>query len=253
MRHAVLFAAMLGLMACDNYADVTKTDTIEAYEVYITENPGTSNSFTAEIRLEELYLKKARTDKTLEAWDAYIARWPKGNHREAAMDEREVFLFAWAEARGTAAGWQTFIKEYPTAKRKRMSKAKAAMKATTFAEAHLTVGELVTTQINMAEDPEGPLNGSSYKFDVTYRGEGDLESMWFEARFLDKDGNAVESKSWPVVAPYVEYPVPVEEEKTVPMKSGETRTWDWWDSKLPEAFSGKVVLMPLRVRVAGQE
>jgi hypothetical protein len=253
MRLASIFLAFLFALGCDPYAEVARTDTIEAYEAYLADNPSGANAFTAEVRLEELYLQKARTEKSLESWDAYLKRWPKGIHIEAAMKEREEFLFSWAESRGDATSWKKFLDEYPTAQRRRMSKAKRAYKAASFAETNLDVSDLRVTKINLAEDPDGPLNGTSFAFDVTYKGDKPLVSMWFAGQFLDKQGKIIDTKEWPLVAPYVEYPVPVEEEKTVPMKSGETRTWDWWADALPEGFDGKVILQPIKVRLADEE
>jgi hypothetical protein len=241
---------LLSLWGCDDYSSVARTDTIEAYEAYLAGSPSETNAFRATVRLEELYLAQARQQKTLEAWDAYLERWPAGTHLETARKEREGYLFAWAQARGTSTAWQKYLDEYPKGPRKNHSKAEAAVAAVAFAERNLKVGELSVRQINLAEDPQGPLDGTAYSYEVTLAGDQVVESFWYELQFLDAQDHVLITKDWPLVAPYSEYPVPVEDEKTVPMKPGETRTWEWWSDGAPEGFSGKLRLMPTRVRLA---
>jgi hypothetical protein len=241
---------LLSLWACDDYSSVAKADTIEAYEAYLAGDPGETNAFRATVRLEELYLARARASKSLEDWDAYLARWPEGVHRETALKERESALFAWADSRATSAAWQKYVDEYPSAPRKNRVKAEAAVEAIAFAERWLKVSELSTRKINLAEDPAGPLNGTAYTYEVTLSGDKTLDAFWFELQYFGKDDQIVDRKAWPLVAPYGEYPVPVEDEKYVPMKPGETRTWEWWAEAEPEGFTGKLRLVPLRMRLA---
>ncbi len=64
------------MLACGtSFSEVQKTDSIEAYEAWIAENPGSPQMTLAEIRVEELYLEKAREDQTLEAYDIYLGKY----------------------------------------------------------------------------------------------------------------------------------------------------------------------------------
>jgi hypothetical protein len=243
----------LSLWACDDYGAAAKVDTIAAYETYLEDAPSGTKAFMATVRLEELYLDQARADKNLASWDAYLERWPKGVHVDAAKKEREVFLFNWAEARSNSAGWQKFLTEYPSAERRRRAKAKASLRATAFAEKYLKVSEVTSRKINLAEDPEGPLNGTEFSYQVTLAGDQELPSFWYELQFLGKDDVILDRKEWPLVASYAEYPVPVREEKTLPMKPGETRTWEWWSDGEPEGFTGNLRLTPRRMAVPKED
>jgi len=46
------------------------------------------------------------------------------------------------------------------------------------------------------------------------------------------------------------FPTPIEEEKKIPMASGETRTWEWTTGDLPDDWSGKVAVVPLKLTLA---
>ena len=109
---------LLLFLACGTpYSEVQKMDTIEAYEAWIAENAGSPQMTLAEIRLEELYLEKAREEKTLEAYDDYLSRYGEkgGELVNKATIEREEFLFDWAGDENTIDGWEKYIAEYPNA------------------------------------------------------------------------------------------------------------------------------------------
>jgi hypothetical protein len=247
---ALLIVALLALgVACDTYGEVLKTDTIEAYEVWLKENPTHSKTFEANIRLEELYLQRARTSGKLEDWDAYLKRWPEGRHRDAARTEREEHLFTWAKDEATSEAWERYLGEYTEGFAAHRNAAKAGLEASTYAR-QMTFGEVKTRQVNLAEDPTGPMDGTAFTVEVQNNGDKTLEAMWLRIHYLGADGASLGSREWPLVAPYVEYPVPVPDEQTVPMKPGEVRTWEWWTGDLPEGFSGKAKVVPVRLRYA---
>ncbi len=243
---AVLLPLLL-LLACDGFGDVQRADTIDGYETWLTENPGHTKAFEANIRLEELYLAKARESGTLDTWDEYLKRWPKGHHHEAALKEREGHLFAWAQWEANEAGWKRYLTEYAKGFPKHTAVARAGLKATAYAT-NLSITDVVARKINLAEDPEGPLDGMAFTSEITNNGDQTIEALWFVLHYLDEAGKSVGSRKWPVVAPYAEFPVPIEEERTVPMKPGETRTWEWWAGDFPKSYAGKTRLVPMRIR-----
>jgi hypothetical protein len=247
----IALLALLSLSACDDYDEVQRADDIATYEAWLKENPSHSKVFVANIRLEELYLEKARQEKTLAAWDAYLERWPKGRHHDKALEERESHLYDWAFQEGTKAAWQKWIDQYPKGFSKHRGVAKASLAATTYAE-KMTITEIKTRKVNLAEDPEGPLDGTEFAVEITNNGDDTLEAFVLRIHYLDAKGKSLGNRVWPLVGTSRDFKVPVEEEKKVPMKPGETRTWAWWTGDLPDGFS-KAVVHPARVRPVREE
>ncbi len=238
MKSLPLFLA-LTLVACgDNFADVQAKDTIEAYEEFLKNNPDTRFRMEAEDRLETLYLQKARKEG-LEGYDAYLERFPEGNQRETALEEREAYLFAWAEEQNTKEAWERFLDEYPKADKQHRRKAKNMITVHKYLD-DLEVGAPTVEQINLAEDPEGPLDGWKIAADVTNKGERTFEEIRLTLVYLDEEGRKAGSKEWPAVAPY--WKIPIEEEHKKPLGPGDTITWNWTTGNVPDGWSRQVKL-----------
>lgn len=233
----VLFALLAG---CDDFHAVQQADTIEAYEAWIAENPDHRMMLHATTRLEDLYLERARGAGSLAAYDAYLARFPEGVYRDKAMAEREAFLFDQAAARDTVAAWEAFLAEYPRASKKRKAAARAAIAVAGYRE-HLTLSPPRLERVNLAEDPEGPLDGWAVRVDVTNTGEETLQTLILGAEL------PAGLREWPVAAPT--WRVPLEEELRAPLRPGETRTWTWTTGELPESFEGELVVRPTSIRL----
>ncbi|TNE90089.1 MAG: hypothetical protein EP330_09685 [Deltaproteobacteria bacterium] len=250
MRLAPLALALaLALTACDDFSAVQKADTIEAYEQYIQDNPESRMLLQAQERLQTLYLEKAKAEKTLEAYDAYLARFPEGMYVEKAMKEREEFLYAWASEEDSAEGWTKYLDEYPKADRKKKKQARDRIAVAGYEE-NLVQAEPVFERVNLAEDPNGEKNGWGISVDVTNKGDKTIEDLRYRVRFFDADGKKIGDKTWPLVAQ--NWGVPMEEEKKVPVKPGETRTWYWMDA-FPEAdWKGTIKLIPVKIRFEGE-
>jgi hypothetical protein len=245
-------AALLWLLACDPYPSVARTDTIEAYQGYLAEHPTGANALRAQVRLEELVLERARASGSLEDWDAYLAAFPDGYHRETALKERETSLFTWARNEATVEAWDTFLREYPRPGRGRKTEAEDGREAAAYA-VHLTTGPVVIDKVNLADDPAGPLDGTRFRMDVTHGGDKAIETLWYRIHYLDAAGRSLDERTWPLVAPYKTYPVPVPDEQTFPMEPGETRTWEWSTGALPEGFADKVRVVPYEIHFVGEE
>ena len=245
MRPALIAALLIITTACgDNFAAVQAEDSIEAYENYLKNNPDGRFAMEANARLEDLYLQAARDGKSLEGYDRYLERFPDGALREKGLKEREEFLFAWANETNTGETWKKFLEEYPRAEKTRRAKAKRMINVHTYSE-NLEVSPPRVEQINLAEDPEGPLNGWGFWVDVTNNGSKTIESLSLTIEYLNGEGGRLGQREWPVVAPY--WPVPVEEERKVPMKPGETREWEWSTGNLPEGWGRRVRVYPSRI------
>ncbi len=242
------------MLACGtSFSEVQKTDSIEAYEAWIAENPGSPQMTLAEIRVEELYLEKAREDQTLEAYDIYLGKYGDtgGRLAEKAREERETFLFGWAQEENTIGSWQTYLDEYPNGGgkegRKNRKESTARINVLGY-HANLDIGPVEVEAVNLAEDPDGPLNGWLFIADVTNNGDEALSMLNMELQYLNAEGKVIESDRWPLVAPQAPGNLPIEEEWKVPVQPGETRTYSYMDTA-PQApgWSKKAKLVPVNV------
>jgi hypothetical protein len=243
---------LVALIACgDNFASVQKEDSIEAYEKFLADNPGSRWELQANDRLETLYLEKATQEKSLAAYDAYLDRFPQGKLRSRALGEREGFLFDWAKGEGTEESWTKFLKEYPKAEKARRREAKRMIEVYEYLD-QITLSDTRVKQVNLAEDPKGPLDGWGFEVDVTNNGTETIHDMRLVIQYLSPEGGPLAEKEWPVVAP--QFPVPIEEEKKVPMAPGETRLWYWTDGGMPERWDeGKVRIKVNKIQRAKSE
>ncbi|MEM6929390.1 MAG: hypothetical protein AAF602_20795 [Myxococcota bacterium] len=232
-------------MGCsDPFVVAQGEDTIEAFETYLSENPNGRFVMEATDRLETLYLQKAAKEKSLEAYDAYLERFPKGHQRDKALGEREKFLYAWAKDQQTVDAWNKFLDEYPRADKKRKRYAKRMIDVFAYLP-NLDVGEVEQKQVNMAEDPEGPLNGWGWTVAVTNNGDMRIRDLRMTVQYLGEEGQVLDEREWPIVAQ--SWPTPIEEERKEVFEPGQTRTWEWTDGKLPDAWSEKVKVYVSRV------
>ena len=253
MKYAapLLLIATLGLAACgDSFVDVQSADTIEAYEEFLTNNPDTRFKMEAEDRLETLYLEKARTDGGLEGYDKYLERFPEGNQIETAHTEREGQLFVICERENTKESWQRWLDEYPKGKPERRKKAKRMLHVHS-AGAGIEIGPVEVTQVNLAEDPEGPLDGWSITSEVTNNSKKTFETVVMTVNYLDENGRKISGREWGLAMPYWKVPMPDIYYK--PFKPGETRTWEWTTGNLPEGWARKVTLYTSNVKVASAD
>lgn len=241
---------LVALLACDPYADVARQDTIEAYEAYLTDHADGPNGLRAQIRLEELLLAKARASMALEDWDALLARFPNGMHKDTAVKEREGSLYAVATHEASVAAWEKYLAEYPKGPAEHVRFARKAVDAVRYGQT-MKVGTPTIQPVNLAQDPTGPLDGWAIDVEVT-NGDRVVESFWYRVHFLGPDGASLGHRDWPLVAPLLEFPVPVPDPWTVPMQPGETRTWHWTTGNVPEGWAKQAKVVPIRVRFGGE-
>lgn len=240
-RTAVLAMLLVGLAACDPFPSVQKEGTIEAYEAYLKEHPDSTYGMQAKTELEQLYLAEARANPSLETYDRYLDRWPQGVSRDEALKERMQFLYDWAEKEMSADGWQRFLDEYPNADKKIKKDARAYLKVAKYID-QLDIAAPRLEQVNLAENPEGPLDGWGIFVDVTNKGDQTIELLSLTVFYLDAEGHRLGKDEFPLVAP--DFGIPMEEEKKVPMKPGETRTWVWTTGDMPPNWGKKVEVHP---------
>ncbi|MCP4809484.1 MAG: hypothetical protein GY913_17390 [Proteobacteria bacterium] len=245
----LLFAALL---ACGpSFRDIQKADTIEAYEGFIAASPNSPSITMANIRLEELYLAKARDEKSLEAYDDYLTRYEGGVGTAAlvedAVEERETFLYDWAEEQNSEEGWQKYLDEYPKGDKKRKQEARRRLKMNSYIE-FIEIGPVEAEPTNLAEKEDGPLDGFKFLADVTNNGDKRITTLNMELQYLGADGSVIDTDRWPLVAPAAPGNMPIEEEWKVPVEPGETRTY-WFTDMAPEVpgWSKKTKLVAIGI------
>lgn len=254
-RMLVLSLALLA--ACGpSFRDVQKENTIEAFEKFIAENPSNSSIPMAKIKLEELVLQKAREAQSLEAYDEYLQRYPEGSDaklREQAWTEREAHLYKWAETTNTPEAWQKVLDDYPRGDKKRLEDARRRLKLSSYA-AQIVVAPAIVEPANLAENPDGPLDGFLFTADVTNNTDRTITTLLMRLEYLNAEGRVIAVDNWPLVAPKAPGNLPIEEEWKVPVKPGETRTWEFLDMAPEEpGWSNQVRLIATGVQFEGEK
>lgn len=244
---SMLLTALLLTACADEFADAEKANTVEAWETYLSTNAGSMNALRATDALDKLLFEKAKTSNLLEDWDAYIQRLPQGRSIELAKDAREALLLDAASATGDVPAYKRFLELCPDASSKRRAAAEAGILAASYT---LTSSDVRVEQVNLAEDPKGPLNGWGFRADITNAGDKTIESLSYRLDYLDEAGKVVGSTVYPLVAPAKEWPTPVPDGWMVPMKPGDTRTFDYTTGDLPQGYGQKARIVPLRIRFA---
>lgn len=247
MRSLFLLPLLFALACADPFAEAQKQDTIEAYETFLAESPNSPFRLQGQIRLEELYLEKARTDASLEAYDVYLQKFPEGQLVEKAREERREFLFNWADKEDTPDGWNKYLSEYPSGDKK---KQQAARKRLRMAESKdkIALGPVEMEQVNLAENPDGPLDGWGFYVEVSNKGELPIEYLNLRIRYLDENGEELDHRDWPAVSPTPPQGLPQREEFYQPIKPGESRTWEWTSGDLPGGWAKKASVTPIDIR-----
>ena len=190
-----LAALALILSACnDPYGEAQKADTIAGWEAYIQDNPRSPKKAMAEIRLEELYLASAREAKSLETYDTYLTKFPKGKMVDDAKKERREFLIEWARTTDTVEAWEKYLAEYPASRSEGGKEAKRRLNMAKHKDS-VELGPVKMEQVNLAEDPNGPLNGYGFYVDVTNNGDAAIAMLKLEIHYLDEAGQKVGSEA----------------------------------------------------------
>lgn len=247
---AALLALATTLTGCNPYAKAKEADTIEAYEAYLSGDPGGNNALIAKTRLEELYLERAQDESTVEAWDAYFEKYgDNGFLHERAREQHETFLFHWAQEQGTMAAWDQFLEAYPRCTKEHRREAEAMKKVSTYLD-HLELSSARKERVNLAEDPDGPLNGWQFEVDVRNTGERTITRLDISLVYLGFEGQHLDRDTWPVASEYFE--VPVEAEYYEPLGPGDERVWRWTAGDTPEGWAEQVKVYPSRIAFADE-
>lgn len=226
MRLTIIALSISALIACDSGPDFTavqEQDTIEAYEQFLANDPSSIYKPQIDVRLEELYFAKAKADGSVTAWDAYFAKYPEGKHAKDAQGLKEDAGFADAQKENSADAYRKFLADYPKASQKHASQAQGMVAVSDYGK--LTVAEPVIAQVNLAEDPKGPMNGWGVSAAITNGGDKTFKYVNVTVDLLGDDGAVLDRKTWPLTS--TSWTVPATDEQKAPFAPGQTRTWSW--------------------------
>lgn len=247
MRVLMLMALLAG---CANpYEDAKKADTIEAWEAFLKTEPATSQKLFAEDRIEELMTKRAEESGKVVDWDLVISRFPESRHKKKLAEERVKAALKEAEAENTPEGWKRFAEQNPNAGAEVMRAAQNRIALANWGPL-LVVGEPEVMQVNLAEDPKGPLDGWGFKATVTNNADKPIEYLNLELEFLDAEGKGGKRVTYPAVAGAIPGGYSLPEGFDKPIAKGETREWYYTTGDVPEGWAEgkKVKLVPVAIK-----
>jgi len=248
----VFLFAMTLLFSCSSpWSEAQEEGTIEAFERYITENPTASRRLDAEIKLEDLYLAQARESKELADYDTYLERFPTGMLKEKALEERESILWNWAQRENTVAGYEQYLSEYPQAPRDKRVKARRRMNMVQHQGA-IELADLSIEQVNLANDPDGPLNGWGFFCDVKNIGEQPIETLFLQVDFLDSSAQTLDSQSYPLVDTVLPGRGWAPDEFKAPLQPGQSRTWRYTTGDLPPGWTQQASVAAVHIKFVGE-
>lgn len=247
---AALAILLAGPGCGPSFREAQNADTIEAYENYLSQVKETDPFYyQARVRLEELRLEAAREEGTLEAFDAFLEQYPEGSDsqlRDKAFAERKEYLYRWADEQGTREAWEQFLEDYPRARKKKKVEARRRIHMAENRDA-VRVEHFRQQRVNLAEDPEGALDGWGFYADVTNVGDRPIEKLEIGLYLLGPEGEVLKRIDWPVVAKALPGFIPFAEGFDEPMKKGDTRTWEYTTGDLPEGWSRKARVAPVHI------
>lgn len=242
----LLLSLVLSGGCADPFEDTKKVDTIEAWQTFLATDPSGSRRLFAEDRLEELLTAKAEASNLPADYDAVLQRFPESRAKKKLQEARVKAALAIAEKENTTEGWKKFEAENPFADPGVMKSAKARITMAEY-EPKLAFSEPVVKQVNLAEDPKGPLDGWGFYADVTNNGDKSLSRLNLEVQLLDAEGKVLRAFQYPVVAGSLPRGMPMPEGFSTPMAPGDTRKWEYTTDDIPEGWSQKVKLVPVSV------
>jgi len=117
------------------WEEVHSTDTIEAYEEFLRNQPKGEFAEKARQRIMELYYDQACAEDTIEAYEEFLRAQPKGEFAEKARQRIMELYYDQAGAENTAQAYRDFLIRYP--KTAYTSKIQSRIEELDFANAQL--------------------------------------------------------------------------------------------------------------------
>jgi len=243
----LLCGLALGLFGCEGLAlhDARLKDTPEAYEAFLQQYPESTNTEELKQRIDELRFSVAVETDTAAAFQDYLYLHPQGASRPAALLAEEGLAFSEAAAAGTAKSLQAYLDAHP--KGASVKDANGLLDRLLYRE-RIGVEEVRVEQVNLASNPEGPLDGWAIFADIVNEGRRTLSLIEVHIDLLDATGQAAgpENKWWAVAPDLGAFPTP--EAMKPPLVPGASRAFRWTTGAIPENWSQQVLLRVTEVR-----
>jgi tetratricopeptide (TPR) repeat protein len=267
LRGVLPFVALLGaLSACGggpSFRSVMEQGTPEAYEAWFkTADPKDADFVTAYVQLEKILFDKALVEGSIEAFDRFFARYPAKKHAsypqgftpmyfDKAWKEREAVLWSWADQQNSREAFARFLEDYPNAGKKRKAEGRRRVHMLDNLD-KLRVGPVRQERVNLAENPEGALDGWGFWVEVTNVGDKPIERCSLAIYYLGDGDRVLDRDEWPVVAKRLPGNLPFAEGFDKPMAPGETRTWEWTTGETADGWSQRVRITPVDILFVGE-
>jgi len=227
-------AALLLLTACEGTAlrDAEMKDSPEGYEAFLAEYPDSAEAIRLRERIDELRFLRAKSDKTSEAMRTYLTHHPDGAHVDEARKLEDEISYHEAAAENTAEAFRAYLDSHPDGEF--VEQARWQHDQLVYLP-QISVGEITTQQINMARDPEGPINGWELVVTIQNNGERRLRVVEVGIDYLNAGGASLKTDRWWAVAPDLSgFPTPPEMKPS--LRPGDDRKMTWTTAEAPEGW-----------------
>ncbi|MFP2926166.1 HEAT repeat domain-containing protein [Pyxidicoccus sp. 3LG] len=114
LRRALTVLLLASASGCvSSYDRAAKTDTVDAYQAFLRENPSHPDADAAQARLEELEFEEAKRLHTVIAYKRFLETYPEAAHVRTAKTLLEGLRFNATKEVGSVAAWRQFLQEHP--------------------------------------------------------------------------------------------------------------------------------------------
>jgi hypothetical protein len=250
---------LLSLMACgpNDYKVAEEANTIEAFALFLKENPDHRHAFLAKATLEGLYWEKAQNENSVDAWDAYLNRYPNADKVKTkdGGQAREKAAYKVAETANTRASWEAFLSQYKFNKSFLKDDAEKRLVMVEHLD-QIVLSELSVNPVNLAEDPEKEPNGYAVSVDVNNNTGKTIKFLMLKMDFMSDSDGSIQEERWPMIAEMNPDKTNRTEEERAYLKSGEIRNFYFTleppgirynEGEADERWNRKVVVTPVSV------
>ena len=244
LTFALLLA--LGLLsACEgnDLHNAEMRNTPEAYEEFLIKYPESDKADELSSRIDELRFLRAKREKTAAAFLDYLDKHPTSANAEEATRAADELGFKEAEETNTNDAYLGYLKGFPGgAFRDKAEQAAAQIRYVV----ELSVEDIALQEINLARDPEGPLNGWELTARVRNNGEEKLRVVEVAIDLLAANGTTLKTDSYWAVAPDLGgFPTPEWMKPSLAPQSSRDMIWTTGD--IPEGWANQVAVRVKRV------
>jgi hypothetical protein len=220
------FLTLLSLLpGCERNAmqNAEFANTAEAWEGFLEKYPAYEGAPDIRQRIDGLRFTRAKRDHNLEAYTGYLALHPGGSHKAEALASIDLLDYEAAAREASLPAFEGYLKAHPEgayAERARQAHARITYLPL------ITLGPSTVERTNMANDPEGKLNGWRLLAEVTNTGDRTLRVVELHVDIKAPGGKLLKSDKWWAVAPDLTIQA-APPGMRASLKPGEARMFDW--------------------------